>query len=111
MHEIHVSVASSAHVASPRHSVKPSTYSSSTDAPSSRSESKGTGTSSPSRDSGLRRHEEVTRVMRRAGYSDEFIRELLSQLPDPVDLQRDQQILGRYRLSSERLMDRLGGSP
>jgi hypothetical protein len=70
-----------------------------------------TGTSRPSGDSGLRPHNEVTRVMRRAGYSDEFITDVLSQLPDPVDLQRDQQILGRYRLSSERLMDRLGGSP
>ena len=49
--------------------------------------------------------------MRRTGYSDEFIDEVLSQLADPVDLQRDQQILARYGLSSERLMDRLGGSP
>lgn len=49
--------------------------------------------------------------MRRAGYSDEVIREVLSQLPDPVDLQRDQQILARYGLSPERLMDRMGGSP
>lgn len=49
--------------------------------------------------------------MRRAGYSDEFIREVLSQLPDPIDLQRDQQTLARYGLSPERLMDRLGGSP
>jgi hypothetical protein len=53
----------------------------------------------------------MARVMRRAGYSEEFFNEVLSQLPDPVDLRRDQQILGRYGLSSERLMDRLGGSP
>jgi hypothetical protein len=52
----------------------------------------------------------MARVMRRAAYSDELIREVLGQLPDPVDLQRDQRILGRYGLSSERLMDRLGGS-
>jgi hypothetical protein len=50
-------------------------------------------------------------VLRRAGYSDEFIRELLSQLPDPMDVQRDQEILMRYGVSPERLMDRLGGSP
>jgi hypothetical protein len=49
--------------------------------------------------------------MRRAGYSDELISEILSQLPDPIDLQRDQQILARYGLSTERLMDRMGGSP
>jgi len=59
----------------------------------------------------FRSHEEVARVLRRAGYPDEVIREVLSQLPDPIDLQRDQQILARYGLGSERLMDRLGGSP
>lgn len=69
------------------------------------------GTSRRNRDSGRRSHKEMARVMRRAGYSDEFTSKVLSQLPDPVDLQRDQQILGRYCLSPERLMDRLGGSP
>lgn len=58
-----------------------------------------------------RSHEEAARVLRRAGYSDEFIQELLSQLPDPIDLERDQQILARYGISPERLMDRMGGSP
>jgi hypothetical protein len=58
-----------------------------------------------------RSHEEFSRVLRRAGYPDEFIREVLSELPDPIDLQRDQQTLGRYGLSPERLLDRLGGSP
>ena len=58
-----------------------------------------------------RSHEEVARVLRRAGYPDEVIREILSQLPDPIDLQRDHQILARYGLGRERLMDRLGGSP
>ena len=70
-----------------------------------------TGTSRPSRESGLRSHTEMARVIRRAGYSDEFISEVLSQLPDPIDLQRDQEILARYGLSPERLMDRMGGSP
>jgi hypothetical protein len=58
-----------------------------------------------------RSQEEVARVLHRAGYSDEFITELLDQLPDPIDLERDQQVLARYGLSSERLMDRMGGSP
>lgn len=58
-----------------------------------------------------RSHEEVARVLRRAGYSDEVIHEILSQLPDPVELHRDQEILARYGLDPERLMDRLGGSP
>ena len=53
----------------------------------------------------------LLRVLRRGGYSDEFIQELLSQLPDPIDLQRDQATLARYGISPERLMDRTGGSP
>lgn len=59
----------------------------------------------------LRSHEEFARALRRAGYSDEFISDILSQLPDPVDLQRDQQVLAQYGLSPERLIDRMGGSP
>jgi hypothetical protein len=70
-----------------------------------------TGTSRFSRDSGLRSQREMARVMHRAGYSDEFISAVLSQMSDPVDLKRDQMILVRYGLSSERLMDRLGASP
>jgi len=58
-----------------------------------------------------RSHEQVSRVLRRAGYPDEFIRKVLSELPDPIDLQRDEHILERYGLSRDRLMDRLGGSP
>jgi hypothetical protein len=58
-----------------------------------------------------RSHEEFAQALRRAGYSDEFISDVLSQLPDPIDLERDQQILARYGLSPERLMDRIGGSP
>ena len=49
-------------------------------------------TSGPAR----RSHEERTRMLRRAGYSDEFIRDVLSQLPDPIDLQRDEEILARH---------------
>jgi hypothetical protein len=58
-----------------------------------------------------RSHEEAARAFRRAGYSDEFINEVLSQLPDPIDLRRDEPILARYGLSPEHLMDRMGGSP
>jgi len=61
--------------------------------------------------SARRSHEEFAPVLRRAGCSDEFISDVLSQLPDPIDLERDQQILARYGLSPERLMDRMGGSP
>ncbi|HEY4428262.1 MAG TPA: hypothetical protein VGN08_08680 [Solirubrobacteraceae bacterium] len=58
-----------------------------------------------------RSHEEATRILRGAGYSEEFIREVLSQLPDPFDVDASQQVLGRYGLSAEVLMDRMGGSP
>ncbi|HUA44601.1 MAG TPA: hypothetical protein VMA77_05200 [Solirubrobacteraceae bacterium] len=58
-----------------------------------------------------RSHEQLARVLRRAGYTDEFISEVLSQLPDPLDLQRDQPILARYGLTPERLMERMGSSP
>jgi hypothetical protein len=56
------------------------------------------------------RHDKVARLLRREGYSDEFISEVLGQLPEPVDVERDQEILGRYGLNAERLMDRLGAS-
>lgn len=58
-----------------------------------------------------RSHEEAARLLRRAGYSEELISEVLTQLPDPIDLERDQEILARYGLNPERLMDRMGGSP
>ena len=45
------------------------------------------------------------------GVLDEFISDVLSQLPDPIDLEHDQEILTRYGLSPERLMVRMGGSP
>jgi hypothetical protein len=58
-----------------------------------------------------RSHEHVAQVLRRAGFSAEVIRELLGQLPDPIDFQRDEQILARYGVGPEQLMNRLGGSP
>jgi hypothetical protein len=62
-------------------------------------------------DPALRTHEEAARLFRRAGYSDEFISEVLSHLADPFDLERDEPILARYGLTQERLTNRLGGSP
>jgi hypothetical protein len=58
-----------------------------------------------------RSHAEAARILRHAGYSEEFINEVLSQLPDPIELERDQPILDRYGLSPERLMEQMGGSP
>ena len=62
-------------------------------------------------EAGARSHEEVSQVLHRAGYAADFISEVLGQLPDPVDLRRDQEILARYGLSEEQLTDRMGGSP
>jgi hypothetical protein len=62
-------------------------------------------------DPALRSHEQAAQVLRREGYSDEFISELLRQLPDPIDLRRDQRILVRYGLNPERLVNTVGGSP
>jgi hypothetical protein len=62
-------------------------------------------------DRALRSHKEAARLLRRLGYSDEFISEVLSQLPDPIDPERDEPVLARYGLNPERLMDRMGGSP
>lgn len=42
--------------------------------------------------SDLRSHKSAAEVLRRAGYSDQFIDEVLSQLPDPIDLHRDQVV-------------------
>lgn len=61
--------------------------------------------------SGTRSHEQAAQILRRAGYSEEFISEVLSQVPDPIDLARDRDILARYGLSAERLMEHLSSSP
>lgn len=54
---------------------------------------------------------EVTKVLRRVGVSDDRIKTLLDELPDPVDLDREAQLLERYGIDRSRLNDRMGGSP
>ena len=56
-------------------------------------------------------HEELRRILRRAGVSSERIDEIAVQLPDPIDLQRDQAALERLGVSRGLLVDRMGGSP
>lgn len=53
----------------------------------------------------------VMDAVRRAGYPQEVIDEIESQLPDPVDYYRDQSLLHRYGITLEHLTDRMGGSP
>jgi antitoxin component of RelBE/YafQ-DinJ toxin-antitoxin module len=54
---------------------------------------------------------EVTRVLERVGLPHDTIREILEELPDPVDLDRDAAVFDRYGLTHSRVMDMLGGSP
>jgi hypothetical protein len=54
---------------------------------------------------------EARRVLRRVGHADEFINEVLRELPDPIDLDREQVVLESRGLTRESLVDRMGGSP
>jgi hypothetical protein len=56
-------------------------------------------------------HAEAAQILRRAGYSQERINEMLRQLPDPIDTERDGDALLRFGVSRGILMDRMGGSP
>jgi hypothetical protein len=49
--------------------------------------------------------------MRRAGYPREVVDEIDSQLPDPVDYYREQDLLARYGITLDNLVSRFGGSP
>jgi hypothetical protein len=53
---------------------------------------------------------ELLRVLRRAGL-DSVAEELSELLPDPVDIERSGELLFRYGISRDALLDRLGGSP
>jgi hypothetical protein len=52
----------------------------------------------------------VLAVMRRVGLQDQISR-AVAELPDPIDPDRDAQILGNLGLSRERLMQLLGSRP
>ena len=52
---------------------------------------------------------EVLRVLRRAGYF-EAADELAEGLPDPVDLDRDHDILSRHGITHDKLINSLGGT-
>jgi len=54
---------------------------------------------------------EVTRVLQRAGLSQGLIDELVRELPDEVDLDRDAAVFDRHGLTHARLTDMMGGSP
>ena len=54
---------------------------------------------------------ESAKVLRRAGIPEAEIEELFAQLPDPFDLDREQNILARHGVTREGLVDQMGGSP
>jgi hypothetical protein len=56
-------------------------------------------------------HAEAAQVLRHAGYSQDRIREMLRDLPDPIDPERDGVALFKLGLSADQLMDRMGGRP
>jgi hypothetical protein len=49
--------------------------------------------------------------IRRAGYPREVVDEIDSQLPDPVDSYREQDLLARYGITLDSIISRFGGSP
>jgi hypothetical protein len=59
----------------------------------------------------LMSHAEVTRVLRRAGYSREEIDDVLREFPDPIDLEHAREKLLQHGISVGALMDRWGASP
>ncbi len=54
---------------------------------------------------------EATKVLTRVGVSRERIADILSQLEDPIDVDRDTAILEHYGINRDILVDRMGGSP
>ena len=56
-------------------------------------------------------HAEFARRLQRFGYAPDVIEEITAQLEDPIDVDRDSQILDRYNLTRGRLMEVMGASP
>jgi hypothetical protein len=54
---------------------------------------------------------EILKMLHRAGYPPDVVAEIEAQLPDPIDLLRDRDVLIRYGITTEALVSRLGGSP
>lgn len=56
-------------------------------------------------------HAEAKQILRRAGYSQERIDDVLRHLPDPIDTERDREAVFKLGVSRGNLIDRMGGSP
>ena len=55
--------------------------------------------------------DEVKRVLERAGLHHDLISEVLAELPDPVDVDRDAAVLDRHGITRSHLTNMMGGSP
>jgi hypothetical protein len=55
--------------------------------------------------------DELRRVLERADVPHDLIEEVLDQLPDLVDFDRDAAVLDEHGFTRTRLTDMLGGSP
>ena len=56
-------------------------------------------------------HAEAEEILRRAGYSQELIDNVLRDVPDPIDPDRDDEAFFKHGLSFGAVTDRMGGSP
>lgn len=54
--------------------------------------------------------QQVLDAITRMGSRD-LVRRAERELPDPINIKRDQQLLAKFGLSQNQLIDRMGGSP
>jgi hypothetical protein len=59
----------------------------------------------------MRAKDSVLRTLSRLGIAHETIEALRRELPDPVDIDRDGNLLLAHGITLDRLIDRRGGSP
>ena len=59
----------------------------------------------------LRSKAEVLALLRRAQLPEQTVQALTAALEDPVDLRRDGNLLARYGITLDHLVDLAGGSP
>jgi hypothetical protein len=50
-------------------------------------------------------------MLLKVGYSEQQVEDLLRDVPDPIDADRDAALLMRHGLTVDQLRDRMGGSP
>lgn len=50
-------------------------------------------------------------MLRRVGYTEAQVEDLLREFPDPIDLERDREALFRHGISLGSLLNQMGASP